>query len=80
MSTGILIDGTRVLGGRSRLYFRPPNDGTYYISARSYTHTWESAYDRSTGEYVLAVREVPVDLPDDTSTTGSVADARPVSG
>ena len=66
---GNKIDGTRVLGG-GRLYFRPPNDGTYYISARGH----------STGEYVLAVREVPVDLPDDTSTAGSVADARPVSG
>ena len=66
---GNKIDGTRVLGG-GRLYFRPPNDGTYYISARGH----------STGEYVLAVREVPVDLPDDTSTAGSVADARPVRG
>ena len=75
---GNLIDGTS--GGGSRLYFQPPNNGTYYISARSYTHTWQSAYDRSTGEYVLAVSAVPVDLPDDASTTGSVADTRPVSG
>ena len=76
---GDLIDGTSG-GGRSGMYFQPPNNGTYYISARSYTHTWESAYDRSTGEYVLVVSEVPVDLPDDVSTTGSVADTRPVSG
>ena len=76
---GISSVGTRPWGGSvdegARSYIQPSATATYYISVSNRYSSY-----RSTGEYVLAITEVPVDLPADNTTTGTVADTRPVSG
>ena len=66
---GDRIDGTTDwggdVGGNSRVYFRPDEDGTYYVSA--------GAYGGWRGTYTLAVSEPPADdYAADATTTGTV--------
>ena len=66
---GDRIDGTTDwggdVGGNSRVYFRPDEDATYYVSA--------GAYGGWRGTYTLAVSEPPADdYAADATTTGTV--------
>ena len=75
---GTLIDGTWAedgagAGRNARAVFTAARDGVYYIEADA-TTDWD-ADDTSpwSGTYALSVDEIPPDLADDASTTGTVA-------
>ena len=57
-------DGGGRVGGNSRVYFRPDEGATYYVSA--------GAYRSHVGTYTLTISEIPDDYAADSGTTGTV--------